>query len=343
MRPRVSIRRTLRAKRVVAGAGAAALASVTLLPTTGHAEPTINEVEQRLDTLYHDAEVAQERLNTLNERLDDSRERLTSLRTDLRKQRRQYNRMSDMVAGMVAAEAQSVDAQLSATQKLLLADNPDDFLANLAAQEALSAHKGATLGRFSATAEKLELRERQVQTEVTQVRVDQKKAAEHESTVDSKVAEAEDLLAELEAERRAELREQRQEEASRSGARPAPTTTAVSGSAAAAVDFALAQVGDAYVYGAAGPDAWDCSGLTMGAWAAAGVSLPHSSSAQMSSGTPVSSSALQPGDLVFYYSPVSHVGIYIGNGQIVHASNPSDPVNVAPVFSMPFSGAVRPG
>ena len=118
---------------------------------------------------------------------------------------------------------------------------------------------------------------------------------------------------------------------------------AASGAAGAAVQQALAQVGDAYVYGATGPDAFDCSGLTMFAWAAAGVSLPHSSSAQMGSGTPVSIDALQPGDLVFYYSPVSHVGMYIGNGQIVHASNPSSPVSVAPVFSMPYSGAVRPG
>ena len=105
----------------------------------------------------------------------------------------------------------------------------------------------------------------------------------------------------------------------------------------------MGQVGDSYVYGAAGPDSFDCSGLTMMAWAQGGVSLPHSSGAQMSSGTPVSSSALQPGDLVFYYSPVSHVGIYVGNGQIVHAANPSTDVQMAPVFSMPVSGAVRPG
>lgn len=79
------------------------------------------------------------------------------------------------------------------------------------------------------------------------------------------------------------------------------------------------------------------------ALARADVALPHSSTAQAGSGTPVALSALQPGDLVFYYSPVSHVGIYIANGQIVHASNPSQPVNVAPVSSMPVSGAVRPG
>ena len=81
----------------------------------------------------------------------------------------------------------------------------------------------------------------------------------------------------------------------------------------------------------------------MFAWGAAGVGLPHSSSAQFSSGARVAARDLQPGDLVFYYSPISHVGIYIGNGNLVHAANPSKPVHVAPVFSMPFAGARRVG
>jgi cell wall-associated NlpC family hydrolase len=132
-------------------------------------------------------------------------------------------------------------------------------------------------------------------------------------------------------------------EASRSGDTTRLPDVSVSGRAAAAVRYALAQVGDAYVYGAAGPDAFDCSGLTMMAWAQAGVGLPHSSSAQMGSGPRVSSSDLQPGDLVFYYSPVSHVGLYIGNALIVNAENPSAGVRVTGVFSMPYAGAVRPG
>ena len=82
-------------------------------------------------------------------------------------------------------------------------------------------------------------------------------------------------------------------------------------------------------YGAAGPSAFDCSGLTMMSWAQAGVGLPHSSSAQYGSGPHVASSALQPGDLVFYYQPISHVGMYIGNGMIVHAANPSTGVVVS--------------
>ncbi|HEX2176968.1 MAG TPA: NlpC/P60 family protein [Nocardioidaceae bacterium] len=316
------------------------------MPTTSHAEPSIDEVEQRLDTLYHEAEVAQERLNTLNHRMGLKKDRLSALRSDLRKQRNQYQRFSNQVAAMAALEAQDVESQLSPTQRLVLAEDPDDFQSKLAAQEALSEHKGATLSRFSIIARKLAVRQQQVSKELASVAADQKQAAEEESTVDSKVADAEDLLSELEAERRAALREQQAEEASRSAPRPAPeptTSAPASGNAATAVQFAMDQIGDAYVYGAAGPDAWDCSGLTMGAWGAAGVSLPHSSSGQMSSGTPVSQSELQPGDLVFYYSPVSHVGMYIGNGQIVHASNPSSPVSTTSVDSMPYSGAVRPG
>ena len=133
------------------------------------------------------------------------------------------------------------------------------------------------------------------------------------------------------------------ETASRSSQPRMPASVPASGRASAAVNYALAQVGDAYVYGATGPSAFDCSGLTMAAWAQAGVGLPHSSGAQMGSGPHISQSQLQPGDLVFYYSPVSHVGMYIGNGMIVHAANPSSGVTTAPVNSMPYSGAVRPG
>jgi peptidoglycan DL-endopeptidase CwlO len=127
---------------------------------------------------------------------------------------------------------------------------------------------------------------------------------------------------------------------------PAPpaTAAAVSGGSSAAqtaVDTAMAQLGDPYVWAAAGPDAFDCSGLVQYAYAAAGIQLPHSSSMQSTMGSPVSRSALVPGDLVFFYSPVSHVGIYIGNGQMVHASTSGEPVKTASVDSMPSYNSAR--
>ncbi|MGH3318178.1 MAG: NlpC/P60 family protein [Nocardioidaceae bacterium] len=366
----MSAGRTPGVKRVLAAASAAALASVILPASAGHAEPSIGAVEQRLDTLYHQAEAAQERLNSLNLQLAEKRERLSALRSDLPAQRRVYHQVSEKVAGMAAAEAQSVESQLTMTQQFWMSRDPRELLDRMAAQDALSRKKGATLTRLTTVSRALREREQQVSREVAAVRAHQQQAATEENAVDANVAQAEDLLAELEAERRAELRaararaaerraealrearaeaeqqaarQQETQEPSRSRPQPQPQTSPVSSRAGTAVDFAMDQIGDSYVYGAAGPDSWDCSGLTMQAWGAAGVGLPHSSSAQFSSAPQVSTSSLQPGDLVFYYSPISHVAMYIGNGQIVHASNPSYPVKVDPVNSMPISGAVRPG
>jgi cell wall-associated NlpC family hydrolase len=96
-----------------------------------------------------------------------------------------------------------------------------------------------------------------------------------------------------------------------------------------AVDTAMAQRGKPYQYGAEGPDSYDCSGLTQYSWNAAGVALPRTTSQQAQTGTPVDRSALQPGDLVFFYDPISHVGIYIGNNEVVHAPTEGDVVKVS--------------
>jgi cell wall-associated NlpC family hydrolase len=128
----------------------------------------------------------------------------------------------------------------------------------------------------------------------------------------------------------------------------APTATVAAPAAAPnqvaqiAVDTALAQRGTPYVWAGAAPGGFDCSGLTQYAFQAAGVGLPHSSRAQSTMGTPIARGDLQPGDLVFFYSPVSHVGIYIGNGQMVHAPSSGDVVKVTDIDAMGgFSGASR--
>jgi cell wall-associated NlpC family hydrolase len=110
---------------------------------------------------------------------------------------------------------------------------------------------------------------------------------------------------------------------------------------ASAMQKALGKVGSPYRYGAAGPNAFDCSGLVSWAFNNSGKSLPRTSSAMSRVGTPVSKSALQPGDLVFFYKPVSHVGIYIGNGKIVHASNRKSPVKISDMSKMKFNSARR--
>jgi peptidoglycan DL-endopeptidase CwlO len=113
------------------------------------------------------------------------------------------------------------------------------------------------------------------------------------------------------------------------------------GAAGAAIQAALAQLGDPYQHAASGPDAFDCSGLTSYAWAAAGITLPHSSRAQSQVGPQVSRAELQPGDLVFFYTPISHVGLYIGNGMMVHARTYGSPVAVTSVDQRGYRFGVR--
>jgi cell wall-associated NlpC family hydrolase len=123
---------------------------------------------------------------------------------------------------------------------------------------------------------------------------------------------------------------------------PKPVASSTS-KGAKALAFAKKQLGDSYRYGATGPNSWDCSGLTGGAWKAAGVKLPRTSQAQYRFGKKVAKSDLKPGDLVFFYSGISHVGIYAGGGKIIHASRPGQPVQYIKMSYMPYQGARRPG
>ena len=325
-------------KRLVTGLlGLVAIVSVSLVPTTPtYAEPDIDDVQARVDTLYHQAEVAQERYNDAKLAHKNIEADLAALKKDEATQQSKVDKMSSSVTENLAAQYEGQN--ISATGQLVLADDPDQFLSELTTLDTYNDVQADAVADFTREAQKLDARRSATQASAAELAKTEKTLGKEKASVDAKLSEAKDLLGKLKAEERA-----RMETASRSSQPRLPANVPVSGRAAAAVNYALAQVGDAYVYGAAGPSAFDCSGLTMMAWAQAGVGLPHSSSAQMGSGTPVSSSSLQPGDLVFYYSPVSHVGIYIGGGRIVHAANPSSGVQVAGVFSMPFSGAVRPG
>ena len=308
-----------------------ALSGSVLVAAPTFAEPDIDDVQARVDSLYQQAEQASERYNDARLDLERAQKRLQALRADLGRQRDKFESVrADMAASVVS---QYQGQALSTTTRVLLAKDPDAFLDQVATVSGYNDQQAEMMADFAVQAQQLEMREAAAKRELGRIAATKKTLAEEKAEIDDKAAEAEDLLDRLEA---------RAAPVSRSAERP-PVSVPASGRAGAAVSYALAQVGDAYVYGAAGPSAFDCSGLTMMAWAQAGVSLPHSSGAQMGSGTPVSQSQLQPGDLVFYYSPVSHVGIYIGNGQIAHAANPSTGVQVSPVFSMPYSGAVRPG
>ena len=111
---------------------------------------------------------------------------------------------------------------------------------------------------------------------------------------------------------------------------------------AKALAFAKRQLGDRYRYGGTGPSAWDCSGLTRGAWKHAGKKIPRTSQGQSRYGKKITKSQLKKGDLVFFYSGKSHVGIYAGKGKVIHASRPGKPVASIKMTYMPYAGARRP-
>jgi cell wall-associated NlpC family hydrolase len=309
---------------VVLGVGAAPSAT---------AKPDIETVKKQVEKYDHLAEQASERYNDAQVKLAETRTKLDALNADLARQEQVVAAMRKQVAAMVVAQYQG-DA-LSTTSQVVLSNNPDAFLDNLNAVSAYNAQRGQVMKQFTTQLERLTLRKAAVKDEAKRLAGLQDKMAAEKAQIDDKSAKVQALLDKLEADARAKILS--------GGWTGDIPNVAASGRAATAVRFAMAQVGKAYSYGAAGPNAYDCSGLTMRAWGMAGVGLPHSSSAQQGSGMRVSESELRPGDLVFYYSPVSHVGMYIGNGLIVNALNPSAGVRVSALHSMPYSGAVRPG
>lgn len=327
-----------RKRFITALTGFAAVVSVALVPSAPtYADPSVEDVQARVDKLYHQAEQASEQFNDARLKQAELEKDLVALKADQAAQQARVDKIQTVVDQAIAAQYEG--QSLSATGRLVLSDDPGQFLAELTTLSAYNDVQAQAISDFAKEAEALQIRREAVQDRVKELAATKKKLASTKRTADSKLAEAKAQLSKLEAAERAEFTAA----ASRGSTTRLPDNVPVSGRAAAAVNFALAQVGDSYVYGAAGPNAWDCSGLTMVAWAQAGVGLPHSSRSQQGSGARVSSDNLQPGDLVFYYSPVSHVGIYIGGGRIVHAANPGSGVVISGLYSMPYSGAVRPG
>ena len=314
--------------------GTALVAAVGFVPSTpASAEPDIDTVQARVDRLYRDAEQASERYN-------DARLELRSLKRDLGLLKADQGRQDDRLEVVRQQVQDSIIRQyegqdLAAMGRVVVSDDPSAFLSQLSTMSAYNDMQDQLFDDYATELKSLDIRSDATAKRAAQVAEVEKLLAAEKATIDENLSEAKALLGELQA-------KQREEMLSRGTVvRTAPV--AASGRASAAVAYAMAQVGKAYVYGAAGPSAFDCSGLTMMAWAQAGVSLPHSSSAQYSSGPHVAESDLQPGDLVFYYSPISHVGMYIGNGMIVNAENPGSGIRVTSLHAMPYVGAVRPG
>ena len=221
------------------------------------------------------------------------------------------------------------------------------YLSSAGALDAITRRKSAQLRKFETAQQRLNATTLTVNDKLALVAAAQKKLTAQSALAQKKLAEAEKLLSKLtkaERERLARLAEDEENADQASSLKAAKDASGISGRAGIAIKYALKQIGDRYVFGSSGMVTWDCSGLTMRAFQAAGVSLPHSSAAQSRLGKKVSLNALKPGDLLFYGRPISHVSIYLGGGKMVHAPRSGSRVKVAPSGSLgrkPLVGARR--
>ncbi len=309
-------------------AGALGLTGLVIIATMAPAvaAPTYDQARDRAAALGATAERLSSGQSRLAADLTRSERELTSVENRLEQARKAGHEARTQVARLLIDDATTGGGELVHD---LFAGSEDLDIELVSESETDLVRTERQSGR---AVNRLEERQDELQMQIRRLDVTRDRQRPQVATAQQRAAQAAELVDRIE-----------QERASRAAEREEAEAAEASTGASAVVDYAMAQVGDPYVWGAVGPDSFDCSGFTMAAWAQAGVSLPHNSSAQMGSGTPVSTDALVPGDLVFYYSPVSHVGIYVGNGQIVHAGNPAIGVTTAPLHQMPLVGAVRPG
>ncbi|WP_405535683.1 NlpC/P60 family protein [Streptomyces sp. NBC_00075] len=355
---------TARTAATIALAGAA---TATGFDGIGYAEPQLTQaqVEAKVNKLYEEAEVATEKYNGAKEKAERAERRLGNLRDEAARKEDRLNSAREALGSMAAAQYRS--GGLDPALQLALSDDPDGYLAGAAFAERAGSRQASDVTRVRRQLREIEQLRGAAHVELTTLKSRQAELNRHKKTVTGKLGEARQLLSRLSTEERARLAaadggsgswggahasrssgSARDELGATGATDTAAGTSGVSGAAeapnsraAAAVSYAYQKLGSPYVWGATGPDAFDCSGLMQAAYRSAGISLPRTTYAQINAGQRVSRSELLPGDLVFFYSGISHVGMYVGRGQMIHAPNPSAPVRVAPLDEMPFAGATR--
>ena len=334
---------TRRFSRAVSLLTAATLSvsAIALIPGTGVADPglSIEKVQAQVDRLYEEAEAATEKAHDATVQVEQGQQRLAQIDRQVATEQKELDRLSEIIADYAAEMYASggIDPSL----QMMLSSNPDDFLSQAQTLDQVLRTQDADLRRAETARVALAQTKALADQQVDRLKDLKAEAAKQKAAANANLDEAQALLSRLKAKDRARLaalqaqRASASADASRSALRDAPAPTsygsASSGRGATAASYARAQVGKPYVFGGSGPSVFDCSGLTMTAWAQAGVYLPHSASMQYGATTRVSS--LQPGDLVFFYSDISHVGIYVGGGIFVHAANPTDGVVAESLYS----------
>ncbi|MBV7697143.1 C40 family peptidase [Streptomyces sp. TRM70350] len=334
-------------------------------------KPSLEEVEKKVDDLYRQAESATQKYNAAKEKTAKQRKRVDTLLDDVAQRTQKLNEAREEL-GTYAAAQYRTGASLPDTATFLLADSPQDYLDQTQLMGRLTSRQKDAVDEYFTEQSATMKKRQEATESLAVLTESQSDLQTAKAAVQKKLADARELLSQLTAEEKARLaaiEKKKQEEAERKAAELARQqaeeqqrqeaaqqeqesagggssagTGSESGSGTSVADssyatkaekalaFARAQIGKPYVWGATGPDSYDCSGLTQAAWKAAGVSLPRTTYDQVNAGTTVSIAAARPGDLIFFYDDVTHVGLYIGNGMMIHAPKPGAYVREESVY-----------
>jgi len=303
---------------------------------------TSAEAAQLVAARGHDLEVVTEQFNEARETLETQRAAAQAAAAQLQQAATALGAAQQQVRG-IARSAWTGDG-LSGFQALMTSDSADDFVNRMSTLQMVAGHQNVVLDAAASANVAAAQAQATAQDAAAAAKATYDKVAAQQADLQKQVAEYKAVYDRLSAaeKRAASVVPERASRADRETvAAPSAPVVASSDAAQVAVDTAMAQRGKPYVWAASGPGSFDCSGLTAYAYRAAGVSLPHSSALQSTMGKAVGRADLQPGDLVFFYSPVSHVGIYIGNGQMVHAPTSGDVVKVASIDAVGGITAMR--
>ncbi|MEE4491251.1 C40 family peptidase [Streptomyces sp. BE230] len=327
-----------RSVRVTVMSAAAATAAATLGAATANAEPqdTPQTAGARVDRLFTEAEQATEHYNRAGENVGRLRGEVSRAQDRAARGQERINRMRTEIGS--AAREQYRAGGIDPSLALLLSSDPDSYLDRAATLDRVNERRATALAGLRKAQQALAQTRAEAARSLAGLERSRAAVSRHKRTVERKLHQARELLKELPGTERAAF-----ERASRTGRDAGPVAGLPAGSARAAAAVMAVQraLGLPYVWGANGPSGFDCSGLMQWAYAQAGVSLPRTSQAQRYAGRMVPLSEARPGDLVAYRADASHIGMYVGNGQVIHAPYPGAPVRYDPVGMMPVSSVTR--